>query len=464
MFNLYKYIVLPSFSIFFTITTLLERCSSNIMCSSDNVDLSLQIISRVSAGLIYPSMFMVFFSKFRYITTLLSKSFLAEIFDFSKLHKNHIQYSLIIWYSSIIHSIAHIIRLFYRNEDNLIITNIISISGLVSLLLTVLIIPPMYYNGFKRISYEIRKTMHYLFAPYLISLYFHKFRLGLFSLSLLILYITDTILTLIYSTFKVNDIVFHILKRGIVVEFDTCKNMVDFSGKNVYINFPWISIFEWHVFSVIEDYERNKALIYIESVGDWSKIVYEKCYNGNNKPKMWISGPYPSPYSNYDNYKNITMISSGSGIIPSISIIEKQIFETKIQSVLITRDFSLIDFFLPYFKKLDSYTIFYTGKLDDNIRTKYKKDLMINLGRPNICKILLEIGNLEASNQIEEIKENEEEVSISFMNKNNINPYLDNFNDKLIMYCGSSKTLKKNIKSYCQLNKINYVFESFSKW
>lgn len=470
MFNLYIFIVIP-ISLFFTITNLLEPCKSDIMCSSGYIDLSLQIISKFSASLIYPSMLIVFFTKFRYITTIFTNTFLNEIIDFSKLHKDHIYYGLIIWYSSIIHSIAHIVRLIHRSQYKLIIKNITGLSGVISLFLLFLIVPVMYNKYFNKFSYELKKFLHYLSLIYLIVLYFHKFRFGIFTISLLVLYLVDFILSLFLSTFKINDMVCHVLKRGVIVEFDIDQKD-DFTGKIIYLNFPWLSIFQWHIFSIVKNYSKDKALVYIECAGDWTKLFYEKCYSKNNKPKMWISGPYTSPYSSYDKYKNIILISSGSGIIPSISIIENKSTEAKIHCIFISRDISLIKFFLPYFQKLDSYSLFYTGKIDKSIKGKLidentlyiDNSFVVTLGRPNICKIILEITNFDVLDQIKDIKDNGRDVSISFMWKYNINPYLDDFNNKLVMYCGGSNSLKKDIKEYCKLNHINCVFESFTQW
>ncbi len=71
-----------------------------------------------------------------------------------------------------VHTVFHILRWISQGNGDLLWTTNAGISGLIAVLVTPLITFPMMYWK-KKISYEIRKGLHYLFFVFAVAMCFH---------------------------------------------------------------------------------------------------------------------------------------------------------------------------------------------------------------------------------------------------------------------------------------------------
>jgi ferric-chelate reductase len=100
----------------------------------------------------------------------------------------------------------------------------------------------------------------------------------------------------------------------------------------------WISKTEWHPFSVFP-HPRNagESAIYINSVGDWTKLLHESVSEGTTRP-VWVQGPFVSPFDAGVGFDNIMLVVTGIGITPALATIAFYKGERNIPLVWIVRD------------------------------------------------------------------------------------------------------------------------------
>jgi predicted ferric reductase len=92
-------------------------------------------------------------------------------------------------------------------------------------------------------------------------------------------------------------------------------------GQYVFLNFPQVSIFEWHPFTLASSPNEPYFEVYIKNLGDYTReLIY---YFSNTRNPIWIrvDGPYGKWPFDYTQYTHITFICGGVGITPCISFI-----------------------------------------------------------------------------------------------------------------------------------------------
>eukprot|EP00804_Cyclotella_cryptica_P000650 CCRYP_014685-RA/>CCRYP_014685-RA protein AED:0.01 eAED:0.01 QI:801/0.66/0.75/1/1/1/4/491/480 len=223
-------------------------------------------------------------------------------------------------------------------------------------------------------SYEVRKSMHYLFYVFAIGMCFHNqtsaFPNGGFNqvvLGFCITYYTlDSLYVMFFMTEIIETTIFNVLPRTNKISFSlranlkakleirrTCLSGVQMTmavsdsfqatyaqGGFGYVCLPWVSKFQWHAFSLFEHpTDPNLRQVFMMKVpgGDWTTSVHEQLQRNTVRP-VWISGPFVSPYNNALNFDNTICVASGIGITPALSIIRAHKESRRINLVWMCRD------------------------------------------------------------------------------------------------------------------------------
>ncbi|KAL3806863.1 hypothetical protein ACHAXA_004574 [Cyclostephanos tholiformis] len=100
-------------------------------------------------------------------------------------------------------------------------------------------------------------------------------------------------------------------------------------GQWVVVNFPELSLTEWHPFSVASGPSQPFIDLYIRALGNHTKSIAnysEKCASENRQALIRVDGPYGNLSFNYRRYGSLVLVGGGIGITPLISII-KDIYE-----------------------------------------------------------------------------------------------------------------------------------------
>ena len=118
--------------------------------------------------------------------------------------------------------------------------------------------------------------------------------------------------------------------------------------------------------------------------------------NNTSRP-VWIQGPFVSPYKTARDFDNQILVATGIGITPALSTIEAHKDSRSIFLIWMTRDESMIEFFLARYHYLDHQFgfnfIFYTGKtpLSETLLEGLPANVEIIQSRPNLETLIPDI-------------------------------------------------------------------------
>jgi hypothetical protein len=149
-------------------------CPRTTVCATNLVSLILLTIARCSAIFDYPLYMMMFFSKCHNLNNILRRTILREFIDFGDMHHIHSIFGVVIGIETMSHSIFHTLRWSINNELHLLWDTATGITGIIACTATVAIVWPMCIPALKRrMSFEARKCLHYLFWVWALALMWH---------------------------------------------------------------------------------------------------------------------------------------------------------------------------------------------------------------------------------------------------------------------------------------------------
>ena len=362
-------------------------------------------ISRSSAFSLYPVIILVFFSKCKATLNYLEKTPIS-MFMINNSHKLH---SYCGWYIAIdvwIHTIFHLLRWSHQGNIQLLLSTAAGLSGLIAVVVAPLITFFMICCK-QRISYEVRKSLHYLFYVFAIALCFHVPPTGIPNGGFIAyvlggsicMYTFDRLYIIFRMTERIDTSQFQVLPSGVYCSLAVSSRFqanIDKGGFG-YICLPWVDR-QWHAFSLFQDpNDPAKRVVFMLNVGDWTNKVHSELTRCNTSRPVWIQGPYVSPWKQARDFDNQILVSTGIGITPALSVIEAHKESRTIFLLWSTRDATMIEFFLEQYHYLDhklGYNfIFYTGKeqLHPSILEGLPSNVEIIQSRPNLEALIPDI-------------------------------------------------------------------------
>ena len=152
---------------------ILTRGSERAIVADSDLQMFCLGITRISAFFMYPSLVLVFTTKFRATMEMIMQSPLS-MFTYDDLHELHIWCGWVVVIDGALHTLFHIIRWADQGNLELIFHHRSGISGFVSIICITLIGVPMMFEVFRsRIKFEVRKYLHYFFVVFCIAMSFH---------------------------------------------------------------------------------------------------------------------------------------------------------------------------------------------------------------------------------------------------------------------------------------------------
>ena len=305
----------------------LERCicPRETICATDTISIILLTLARCSAFFDYPLYMMLFLSKAHNLNNHLRRTLFREWIDFGDMHTVHKIFGIVVGIETMFHSFFHLLRWGLNNEMSLLWQTAAGITGFIAAAVTPLICWPMVVPFLKqRLSFELRKGLHYLSIVWAIALLFHApskipWLIGIPAL----VYVVD----FIFGYFKRNNLVETAYferygENGVSLHFENPKSWENRSPTSyVYIMCPWISKYEWHAFTMFpEPSKENHSMLCIGASGDWTKQLYDKievpCLR-----QLYIHGPYMTEFSDKAiTTSNAIAVATGVGITPTLSL------------------------------------------------------------------------------------------------------------------------------------------------
>ena len=150
-----------------------EKGSERAIVADDTLQMICLGITRISAFFMYPSLILVFTTKFRATIELLFSSPLS-LLSYSNAHELHVFCGKVVVFDGILHTVFHIVRWADQGNLYLVFNHRSGISGFVAVISILLISVPMMFEVLRsRIKYEVRKYVHYFFVIFCIAMSFH---------------------------------------------------------------------------------------------------------------------------------------------------------------------------------------------------------------------------------------------------------------------------------------------------
>jgi predicted ferric reductase len=387
-----------NFNVNTTVSSILSVCIClrETICVNNWMSLIFLVFARSSAYFDYTLYMLLFLTKARNLRKWLSCTPISEFINLTDSHNLHVFAGTIVSFEVLSHSFFHLLRWAVNNELRLIWYSQTGYTGLITLCLTPLIAWPMMCRRCKsKVSYETRKVLHYLSIIWGVSICFHAPAMRIFYLIgvPLATYLLDWLYGLLFASYHLPTL--QMVRMGKFVEI-TWKHPVGYVSNGsgyVYLCLPWVSKYEWHVFSVIAHPTKpNHSSICMTCIGDWTKTIHSMLTQPSSRPG-WIYGPFPSEFSDANKFDNLAICATGIGITPVISTLVSLKNSRKVNVIWMVRDPELIEFYLRYrcFSD-DAFTlIFYTGDIkllritDPSLITPWIK---IIRGRPNLKSVI----------------------------------------------------------------------------
>ena len=97
-------------------------------------------------------------------------------------------------------------------------------------------------------------------------------------------------------------------------------------GQYYFVNFPKLSLTEWHPFSVSSGPRERSVELHIRDLGDHThqvvQLAKERAAEGGNTTYIRIDGPYGLQDFNYRRYPVLVLVGGGVGITPVLGMLK----------------------------------------------------------------------------------------------------------------------------------------------
>lgn len=91
-------------------------------------------------------------------------------------------------------------------------------------------------------------------------------------------------------------------------------------GQYVFLNFPEISRWEWHPYTLASSPLEEHYEVDIKGLGDHTKKLLAAC-TGGSKPICRVDGPYGRVVINPKRYRSVVLVGGGIGVTPMVSML-----------------------------------------------------------------------------------------------------------------------------------------------
>ncbi|KAJ8600419.1 hypothetical protein CTAYLR_001469 [Chrysophaeum taylorii] len=343
-------------------------CPRAAVCSEGWAEVVLLALARISAYWMLPPIAVVFLTKVRAGSISWNNSILSLIMPLYELHDIHVRMGWQIGVCTIVHTVCHVFRWALRGElCGKSSRGATGTSGLVAdiALLPTILLQLRWFR--ERVSFEPRKIAHIVGGvTFGIAIAFHTRLLFVVVCIALGGYALDLACVMLFFSYRVEHSEFHRLGSGVQLTFQDPPGWSNDAEGYVNVLVPWISIAQWHPFSVYKVHDRpGFSHVFMLAAGDWTRVLHALIARDTRRP-VWIQGPFASPFGEMAaSFDNMMLVATGIGITPALSCIQK--FGKTGRSVALIwscRDAGLIAFYaqLGIFDTTVITLIFYTGK------------------------------------------------------------------------------------------------------
>lgn len=306
------------------------------------------ICAKVSAGVLYPTLFFMLLSMSRHFATFLRRSYwISKFINWDLSQAFHIKMSICGLFFASLHAIGHLTGTFLdgsrpARQDAVetvlgadavprpyarYVRSLPGWSGVVSLGLF-WIISLLSMPFIRKRSYEIFQLGHLLMFPMIGLLCAHGTE-ALLQAPMLGYWLAFPALLVIFErTWRFARGFMSIPARARVLDDETieitCKNPRgrdwDYSaGQYILLQIPQVSFFQWHPFT-ISSCRGDILQVHIKFDGDWTNKLADALPE-NEDIRVGLDGPFGAPAQRFYDYDYSIIVGSGIGITPFSAIL-----------------------------------------------------------------------------------------------------------------------------------------------
>lgn len=371
-------------------------CPRFSICSEGWIEVALLVVARLTAYWMMVPIAVVFVTKARLLLARWNETLLSLIMPGFALHELHVKMGKEIGVLSVIHTIAHVARFAKRGTLGRISMGTIGFTGWVAIASFVPVIVLQLQFLRSRTTFEMRKPAHMVGAVvFAAACLGHGANLPFVALIAFIIYALD----FLYATFvvaqRIDNSEFVRLGRGVELTFKDPPNWPKDKTAEGYVNVlvPWISLWQWHPFSVYKSFDRpGYSSIFAMDSGDWTSALHASIARDTKRP-VWIQGPFPSPYGERAvDFDNMVLVATGIGVTPALSCIQSFGKTGRSLSLIWScRDPGLIAYYAERRLEATAMTlIYYTGKAPINL-TNLPSHIRVIPSRPDLKRVVPDI-------------------------------------------------------------------------
>lgn len=138
-----------------------------------------------------------------------------------------------------------------------------------------------------------------------------------------------------FRSLRATEVLRVIAHPSMVLELHIFKPSMKFKpGQYVYLNFPAVSKFQWHPFTITSIPEEGYVGLHIRACGTWTRQVARECgveflkdgtiecIQVDALPKALIDGPFGDVCRQVPAYENVVLIGAGIGQTPFAAVLK----------------------------------------------------------------------------------------------------------------------------------------------
>ena len=306
------------------------------------------ILAKVSAGVLYPTLFLMLLSMSRHFSTFLRRSYwISKFINWDLSQAFHIKMSICGLFFASLHAIGHLTGTFLygsRPAQQDAVERILGAdavprpyaryvrslpgwTGIVSLGLF-WIISLLSMPFIRKQSYEIFQLGHLLMFPMIVLLCAHGTE-ALLQAPMLGYWLAFPALLVIFErSWRFMRGFMSVPARVRVLDSETmeitCKNPRGrdwkySAGQYILLQIPKVSFFQWHPFT-ISSCRGDMLQVHVKFDGDWTRRLAEVLPEDEDI-KVGIDGPFGAPAQRFYDYDYSIIVGGGIGITPFSAIL-----------------------------------------------------------------------------------------------------------------------------------------------
>ncbi|KAL7502826.1 hypothetical protein ACHAXN_001326, partial [Cyclotella atomus] len=224
---------------------------------------------------------------------------------------------------SIIHSALHYEHILDKTSERITVTGLVALSCGIVIFATSL-------NYVRRKLFNVFFWSHFAFVGFIVGMYLHAAGARPFIWASVACYGVDKLLALVWTQLPRRTTKFEkVGERTAHVQFKKTPLNVLLGrykvGQYIFVNFPELSLTEWHPFSVASGPSEGCVDLYIRALGNHTKKIVdyaEACGAEDKQTLIRCDGPYGDLSFNYRRFGNLLLVGGGIGITPIISVLK----------------------------------------------------------------------------------------------------------------------------------------------